>query len=152
MRELYRVVFHRSTLFFLLLLTAIGTVLFWLHTKDSVVAKDYPGVFTSVYHGLLEEYKDIPPEEISEDELKNRADTAAAAGVIAYLYRTYGMDDELMEMLELYPEFQEDLESGILRKYMDDGFDQRGYPRGNLLQVPSVLYRPAESCAGTRPH
>ena len=120
MRELQRVLFHRAALFLLLLLTAIGTVLFWLHTKDSVVAKDYPGVFTSVYHGLLDEYKDIPPEEISEDELKNRADTAAAAGVIAYLYRTYGMDDELMEMLELYPEFQEDLESGILRKYMDE--------------------------------
>lgn len=120
MRELQRVLFHRAALFLLLLLTAIGAVLFWLHTKDSVVAKDYPVVFTSVYHGLLEEYKDIPPEEISEDELKNRADTAAAAGVIAYLYRTYGMDDELMEMLELYPEFQEDPESGILRKYMDE--------------------------------
>lgn len=120
MGELRRVVFHRAVLFFLLLLTAIGAVLFWLHTKDSVVAKAYPGVFTRVYHELLEEYKNIPPEEISEDALKNRADTAAAAGVIAYLYRTYGMDDELMEMLELYPEFQEDLESGILRKYMDE--------------------------------
>lgn len=119
MRELRRVIFHRAAVFMLFLLTAIGGVLFWLHTRTSDIDKDYPALFTESYHALIEEYKDTPVEEISLDELDARADEALRISSIAFHYDFFGRDDSFEELLSEYPDIAEKFENGELQRYID---------------------------------
>lgn len=120
MRECRRVLLHRAAVRTLLLLTLIGGVLFWLHTKSSVVSEDYPAVYTRCYHELLAEYAAFRPEEIPESELKLRAKHAIISGSLVVHLKTFGRDTSFEAMLAARPEYAQALENGELQRYFDE--------------------------------
>lgn len=120
MRELRRVIFHRAVVFILFLLTAIGGVLFWLHTQTSVIGPGYTDSFTKAYHELLEEYSSVPLESISGEELDHRAMMAQVANNIAFEIRIFGDEADVMEEFGEDPDYVEVYESGAYKPYLDD--------------------------------
>ncbi|MBR3382584.1 MAG: hypothetical protein IKG85_06050 [Clostridia bacterium] len=120
MREIRRVIFNRVTIFLLILLTAIGAVLFWLHTKSSIVSKEYTEVFTKAYHELLDEFSAVPPEQITDEQIEDRMTLYRVLGVLAHHINIYGVDDELKEMIEEDPDFAEIYGSVDLTPYFDN--------------------------------
>lgn len=120
MRELRRVVFSRAALFMLLLLTAIGAVLFRLRITSSVVDKRYPEVYTRVYHELIEEFGSRDPAAVDPQEIEDRSRAASVKGSIVFHLNYFGRDETFEEMLEEYPEYREALENGELQKYVDE--------------------------------
>ncbi len=120
MRELRRVLFNRATLFMLVLLTAVGGVLFWLHTERSEVGEGYARLYTERYHELIEEYGQLSPEEISPEELDERADNATSISNLAGIIKFNGMSEMVMETIAEYPLFTEIYESGELQKFVEE--------------------------------
>ncbi|MBO6061505.1 MAG: hypothetical protein J6P98_05260 [Clostridia bacterium] len=120
MRELRRVVFSRTAVFMLLLLTAVGAVLFWLHTRSSDMGGDYPQKYTSRYHALIEEYGSGDPASVSEEELASRREELSRISSLAYHRSIFGEDETFLEMLEYSPEIAAKYESGELDGYFAD--------------------------------
>ncbi|MBR0135917.1 MAG: hypothetical protein IJM18_06925 [Clostridia bacterium] len=120
MRELRRVIFSRAAVFMLLLLTAIGAVLFLLHTRSSDIDKRYPEVFTARYHELIDEYKDEAPLAFSAAELSEKAEESRRIGTVVFHLKIFGDDEVFSELLADDPELAARYESGELAKYLEE--------------------------------
>ncbi|MBQ3938706.1 MAG: hypothetical protein II724_05095 [Clostridia bacterium] len=120
MCELRRVIFSRAAAFMLLLLTAIGAALFWLHTGASEKDARYPKVFTARYHSLLEEYRDLDTQQITADELDRSSKELNVINNIVFHLRVFGEDETFYELLQERPEIAEKLQNGELREYLDE--------------------------------
>ncbi len=117
MRELRRVLFGKTALFMLALLSALSVVLFILSVKggDEDGAK---GLYNEAYRSFIAEYGDRKPEEITEEELDEKLLWIERADSIASHIALIGMDDSFASWLESKPEVLERLNGGYFQRYL----------------------------------
>lgn len=119
MRELRRVLFGKTALFMLALLSALSVVLFILPIKggDEAGAK---GLFNEAYRAFIAEYCDRNPEEITDEELDEKLLWIERADSISSHITLIGMDDSFVSWLESKPDVLERLNGGYFQRYLDE--------------------------------
>ncbi|MBR5947686.1 MAG: hypothetical protein IKZ82_03415 [Clostridia bacterium] len=119
MRELRRVLFGKTALFMLALLSALSVVLCILPIKggDEVGAK---GLYNEAYHSFIAEYGDRKPDEITYDELDEKLLWIERADSISSHITLIGMDDSFVSWLESKPDVLERLNGGYFQRCLDE--------------------------------
>ena len=115
MRELRRVIFNRTTLFMLLLLTVVGAVLFWLSITKSMVGDGYTDVYNDTYHELLDRYGELSYEDATQ-LLDEEAEESNLRSSVASFLRMFG-EEALEELAEESPRSYEIYKNGSYKKY-----------------------------------
>ena len=118
MRELRRVIFNRTTLFLLFLLTAVGAVLFWLSITKSMIGEGYTDTYNDTYHALLDRFEGMSYDEAEQQIANARSESQLSSTVGTYL-RIFG-EDALPELFEDMPETEEIYRNGGYKPYYEN--------------------------------